>query len=192
MCPRKPLSHSFAALLAGCALTGCLLVPSAAGSAPPPDSLASLTIHAFPEPIPAPALLLERVDGPPLRLEGLRGRVVFLNFWASWCAPCRQEMPAMERLYRAYEKRGLSIVAVNYGESKAELDDVVKRFSLTFPAVLDARGEAARALGVRGLPVSALLDRDGRILWKAMGPREWDGAESRAYFEKLLASSRRQ
>ncbi len=166
------------------------LTASSAGAAPPVAPPAALSVPLLPEPVPAPDLTLERVDGLPLHLATLRGSVVFLNFWATWCVPCRQEMPAMERLYRTYEKRGLAVVAVNFGESKAELQDFATALSLSFPIMLDSQGDAARTLGVRGLPVTFLLDRDGRILWKAMGPREWDSVASRAYFEKLLQPSR--
>ncbi len=137
-------------------------------------------------PIAAPDLALEGMDGHLLHLSDLRGRVVFLNFWATWCGPCRQEMPAMERLHRTFERRGLAVLAVNFGESRSDLQEFTRALSLSFPVALDAQTDAAHAMGIRGLPVSILLDRDGRILWKALGSREWDSPVSRAYFEKLL------
>ena len=96
----------------------------------------------------------------------------------------------MERLYRAYEKRGLAVVAINFGESKADVLKFLSTQLASFAIALDPAGEAASALGVRGLPVSWLLDRDGRILWKAIGSREWDSAAGQAYFDKLLPPAR--
>jgi thiol-disulfide isomerase/thioredoxin len=162
------------------------LGPSVAFAASSPDPLAALLIQPFPDPLPAPVVSLKSLDGRPLRLEDLRGQVVFLNFWATWCVPCRQEMPAMERLYRDYRGRGFAIVAVNYGESQAEIQRFAVELSLSFPMGMDAGGAGARAFAVRGLPVTYLLERDGRILWRALGSREWDGPAGRAYFDKLL------
>jgi len=120
------------------------------------------------------------------KLEDLKGKVVFLNFWATWCVPCREEMPAMERLYREYGERGLVVLAVNFQESPDTVKRFMRELHLTFPTVLDSDGAAARDFAVRGLPVSFLLSRDGRILWQAIGSREWDGAEARAYFKRML------
>jgi thiol-disulfide isomerase/thioredoxin len=169
-------------------LSVLMLVPLAVDPAHPPDPLATLLVQPLPEPLPAPALSLRGMDGRPLRLDDLKGQVVFLNFWATWCVPCRQEMPAMERLYQNYRERGFAVVAVNFRESKAEIQRFVKELSLSFPVGMDAEGTGAHAFGVRGLPVTYLLGRDGRILWKAIGSREWNSPASRAYFEKILQS----
>jgi thiol-disulfide isomerase/thioredoxin len=150
------------------------------------DHLEALRVQVPPEPLPAPALALPEPSGQVLRLADLRGKVVFLNFWAVWCVPCREEMPAMERLLRAYRDRGLAIVAVNVRDSKAQVEAFMKELRLSFPAVLDADGSTSRRFAVRGLPVSFLLDREGRILWKAIGLREWEGPHSRAYLEAVL------
>ncbi len=167
-------------------LTALLLTPPFATPAPPPDPLSTLLVQSFPEPIPAPALSLNGADGRPLRLEDFRGRVVLLNFWATWCVPCRQEMPAMERLYRKYSEQGLAVVAVNFRESEAKIQAFVNELPLTVPVGMDPEGAAAQAFGVRGLPVTYLLARDGRILWKALGSRDWDSLAGQAYFEKIL------
>ena len=173
-------------LIAPLALTWLFVVPVASHSgtvAPPPESL---RVHAFSEDITAPAFSLKGIDGHPLRLEDLKGKVVFLNFWATWCVPCREEMPAMERLYREYGERGLVVLAVNFQESPDTVKRFMRELHLTFPTVLDSDGAAARDFAVRGLPVSFLLSRDGRILWQAIGSREWDGAEARDYFKRIL------
>ncbi len=95
-------------------------------------------------------------------------------------------MPAMERLYRANRERGLTVVAVNFMETKNEVKRFFEEFRLSFPSLLDPEGTAARNFGVRGLPVTFLVSRDGRILWKAIGSRDWDSPEARAYFKQVL------
>jgi thiol-disulfide isomerase/thioredoxin len=172
------------------ALAGVLLFPVVALSGPPTDPLESLRVQSFQESLPAPALSLNGLDGRPLHLGNLKGNVVFLNFWATWCVPCRQEMPAMERLYREYRGRGLLIVAVNFQESKEKVQGFLEELGLSFPTLLDPDGAAAHIFGVRGLPVSFLLSRDGRILWKAIGSRDWDTPDVRAYFKKVLQTTR--
>jgi peroxiredoxin len=96
----------------------------------------------------------------------------------------------MERLLRAYQDRGLAVVAVNVRDSKEEVEAFMNVLHLSFPAVLDSDGSVSRRFAVRGLPVSFLLDREGRILWKAIGSREWEGPHSRAYLEAVLQMRR--
>ena len=174
------------AFLAACLLAGAAMAGAPARADSLDDHLEALRVQVPPEPLPAPALALPEPSGQVLRLADLRGKVVFLNFWAVWCVPCREEMPAMERLLRAYRDRGLAIVAVNVRDSKAQVEAFMKELRLSFPAVLDADGSTSRRFAVRGLPVSFLLDREGRILWKAIGLREWEGPHSRAYLEAVL------
>ena len=174
-----------ALLLAG---VGVTCAPARAASLD--DHLEALMVQVPREPLRAPALALPEPSGRMLRLADLRGKVVFLNFWATWCVPCREEMPAMERLLRAYQDRGLAVVAVNVRDSKAQVETFMKELHLGFPTVLDADGSVSRRFAVRGLPVSFLLDREGRILWKAIGARDWEGPHSRAYLEAVLQMHR--
>ena len=94
----------------------------------------------------------------------------------------------MERLHQAYRERGLAMLAVNVKESKAQVKAFMEELRLTFPAVLDRDGAVAVSFAVRSLPVTYLVDRDGKILWKALGDRRWDGPHSLGYFERLFAS----
>jgi thiol-disulfide isomerase/thioredoxin len=173
-------------LIAAIALTGALAFPAVTHPVPAVDPPESLRVQSFQVNLLAPPLTLEGVDGQPLRLEDLKGNVALLSFWATWCVPCRQEMPAMERLYRVYRERGLVVVAVNFKESKDEVQRFIGELRLSFPAVLDPDGAAAHIFAVRGLPVTFLLDRHGRILWKAIGSRDWDSPDARAYFKRML------
>lgn len=136
--------------------------------------------------VKAPAVTLRDLDGRPLTLRDLRGQVVFVNFWATWCVPCRNEMPALENLYRAYRDRGFVVVGVNFRESAGVVRGFMQELRLSFPALVDTDAAVSRAFGVRGLPVSFLLDREGRILWKAIGSREWDSSHGRTYLDDVL------
>jgi peroxiredoxin len=139
---------------------------------------------------PAPDFTLPTLDGGRLRLADLRGKVVLLNFWATWCPPCRAEMPAMERIYRELAPRGFTIVAVNYQEKAEVVRPFVEELNLTFPIVLDESGEVTdRHYPLIGLPTTFVLDREGRTVARAVGLREWESAAARALFEALLAES---
>jgi thiol-disulfide isomerase/thioredoxin len=151
-----------------------------------PDPLAALNIPLLDPPVVAPALVAPMLDGRLLSLDQLRGHVVILNFWATWCIPCREKMPAFQRLHLDYQARGLRVVAVNYRESRGEVEGFARQHGFSFPIVLDEDGAVARRFAVRGLPVTFLLDRNGSILWKAIGAREWGGALARRVFEQVL------
>jgi peroxiredoxin len=126
-------------------------------------------------------------DGGPRRLADLPGRVLFLNFWATWCEPCREEMPAMERLFHAYRDRGLALLAVSADREGAPVvRSFLRRHGLTFPVGLDPEQAIARRYRVFALPSTFVVDRQGGRAFVARGPREWDGAAARAFFDALL------
>ncbi|OGL06529.1 MAG: hypothetical protein A3I03_08285 [Candidatus Rokubacteria bacterium RIFCSPLOWO2_02_FULL_68_19] len=125
--------------------------------------------------------------GTTLRLADYRGKVVFLNFWATWCPPCKEEMPAMERLYQRYKDKGFVVLAVSVdAEGPPIVNPFVMEYKLTFPIGLDPKMAVAESYGVRGLPTSFLVDKRGTLVGLALGPREWNGKASRALIESLL------
>jgi thiol-disulfide isomerase/thioredoxin len=124
--------------------------------------------------------------GEPISLAGLKGKVVFLNFWATWCGPCRVEMPSMEALYGRYREKGLEILAVNCGESADQVAAFMRNNRLSFPAVLDANGRVSAAYGIRAIPASFLIDRDGMIVSRVVGSLDWDTPKIHAALEQLL------
>jgi peroxiredoxin len=140
----------------------------------------------------APDFTLRDPDARPVQLSRvLKEKAVLLNFWATWCPPCREEMPTMERAYRDYGARGLEILAVSVdagGESAvaARVTEFMSAFKLTFPALLDPQGEVVRAYRLRGLPMSFLIDRQGAIRAVEIGFRDWASPESRRGLEALL------
>ncbi|MBI3148993.1 MAG: TlpA family protein disulfide reductase [Betaproteobacteria bacterium] len=127
------------------------------------------------------------MQGKPVRFSAYRGKVVLLNFWATWCPPCRKEMPAMERLHRAYRERGLVVLAVSQDE--APLEDV-RRFAasmeLTFPVWHDRAREAAQHISVPGVPTSYLIAADGQLAYRVLGEYDWSGKEAIGVIELLL------
>jgi len=122
-------------------------------------------------------------DGRQFRLSEHRGKVVFINFWATWCPPCREEMPSMERLYVRQRDRRFTMVAVSLDSSPTVVAPYLKRSGLTFPVVLDPRMDLANSYGVRALPASFIVNPHGVLVAMALGPRVWDGPAARALVE---------
>jgi peroxiredoxin/Cu/Ag efflux protein CusF len=135
----------------------------------------------------APDFTAPTLSGSSLRLSEFRGKVVLVNFWASWCVSCRAEMSSIESLYRKYEGRGLEVVAVNLDTlSTAGVAEFAKEVAVTFPIVLDPGWSAARAYGVIGLPTTYLIDRGGNVVVREVGARDWADAVSDAAVRRLL------
>ncbi|MHB1213409.1 MAG: TlpA family protein disulfide reductase [Thiobacillus sp.] len=139
---------------------------------------------------PAPALKAQDLTGAPRTLADYRGKVVLLNFWASWCPPCLREMPSMERLRLKMARRPLAIVALDSAETPADVNAFLSRMKLGFPILLDPDGDNTRRWKVFALPTTFLLDAEGRVRYVLTGPTEWDEGEALAVIESLLAEPR--
>ena len=134
---------------------------------------------------PAPGFELPVLGGgPPVSLEGLRGRVVLLNFWATWCKPCEDEMPAMERLYRGLAADGFELLAVSVDDEAGVVESFQQRLGLSFPILLDPERRVADVYQSYKFPESWLIDAEGVLVARFIGPRDWD---SRAYAERVRA-----
>ena len=124
------------------------------------------------------------------RLSELHGQVVLVNFWATWCYPCRVEIPSMHALYQDYRTKGFEILAI---ASDVQGKDVVvpfaKEYGLTFPVLLDPQNVVATRLRVHGIPTSYLLDKQGRIAGLEMGSKNWNSAKFRQLLDNLLAEA---
>jgi thiol-disulfide isomerase/thioredoxin len=136
--------------------------------------------------IRAPSFALDDLSAKRVSLKDLRGKVVFLNFWATWCVPCRQEMPTMEKLQREMKEQGLEVVAINIRESKREVQKFIGELGLTFQVLLDKDGKVSEEYGAWAIPLSYFINRKGEFVGKVDGPREWDGREAKAFFLHLL------
>jgi len=138
-------------------------------------------------PAPAPRLSAHDLTGAPKTLANYRGKVVVLNFWASWCPPCLREMPSMERLRVKMEGRPLSIVALDSAETATEVKAFLTKMKLGFPILLDPDGVNTKRWKVFALPTSFVLDAKGRVRYVLTGPTEWDEGEALQAIETLLA-----
>ena len=129
------------------------------------------------------------IDTRQVSLADLRGKVVLLNFWASWCLECRPEMPVLERLHRELGQQGLAVIGINAREERGAVRRYANELGLTFPVVLDPDGKINAQYGVVGLPTTFIVGRDGRAVALAVGPREWAGAAGRALIHALLVEA---
>ncbi|HIE53784.1 MAG TPA: TlpA family protein disulfide reductase, partial [Chromatiaceae bacterium] len=125
----------------------------------------------------APQFELTDIDGRIYRLSDYRGKVLIVNFWATWCPPCREEMPSMERAWQEIKDQQMVMIAINVGEDEDAVFQFTASYPVTFPLLLDQDSEVAGAWGVRGLPTTYVVDPQGRIVYRAIGGREWDDPE---------------
>ena len=141
-------------------------------------------------PYPAPDFTLEDMDGEPHTLSALRGKVVVLNFWASWCGPCREELPSLEALYQALKDKGLVVLGINEWESPDHVFSYMGQLAVepSFPILFDRESKVAERYGIRGLPTTLVVDRQGRVVYRAIGGRNFDHPKVRALFERLLGA----
>ncbi len=123
----------------------------------------------------APDFALTDLNEKPTRLSDFRGKVVFLNFWATWCAPCREEMPSMEVLHKNFEKDGLVILAVSIDRvtTTKDIPPFVKGMNLTFPVLIDSWGKTDKPYKRMGVPETFIIDQEGVIREIVIGPRDW-------------------
>ena len=143
-------------LLAVAALT---VVSSGAGAAVTPSA-------------GAPDFTLPSLDGPNLRLQEQRGRVVMINFWATWCGPCRVEMPHLAKLYEKYRGSGFTVLAVNIDEDPHKAASLAKQLGMRFPVLLDTEKKVSRLYDLSTMPSTVLVDRDGRVRFVHRGYRD--------------------
>ena len=134
----------------------------------------------------APGLELADLDGTAHRLADYRGKTVLVNFWATWCAPCRAEMPSIERLRRSMEGRPFAVLAVNVAESARVARDFAEKLPVNFTVLLDRDGRVTRAWGARVLPASYIVGPDGAIRYSYLGDLDWSSDEVRARIESLM------
>jgi peroxiredoxin len=150
------------------------------------DAMKQLDLIRPPSPTLAPDFMAKLMDGTDLHLAAQRGKVVFINFWATWCLPCRAEMPMMENLWRRHRARSFVMLAVSTDATPSAVPPFIAQQGFTFPVTLDAGQELARAYGLRGLPMSVIVDPAGNVVARAIGPRDWDSPVANALIEGLM------
>jgi peroxiredoxin len=134
----------------------------------------------------APEFSLKDLSGRPVTLSSLRGKVVLLNFWATWCPPCISEMPVFNKLYKEMSGRGLEIVAISADRSESYVRDFVSKHSLDLRVLFDADRSVTKQYKVFSMPTTFLIDKNGVIVEKFFGEYDWTDQEIKKKIEKLL------
>jgi peroxiredoxin len=133
-----------------------------------------------------PDFTLPTLEGGSITLSDLKGRVVLINFWATWCSPCREEMPSLERLYRHFKYEDFTLLAVDVMEHPETVKRFAKEYNLSFPILLDEKGDVAGKYAANAIPTTYIIDKGGKAVGKAIGPRKWDGDHAKDLFDELL------
>lgn len=129
---------------------------------------------------------LQLLNGDNITLSSLKGKVVILNFWATWCPPCREEMPSMEKLYQQYKDQGLEMLAVNLRENRNTVQQFIQQNGYTFPVPLDLNGRVGSMYGISSIPTTFIINREGMIIGRVVGSIYWDTPQVFALFDALL------
>jgi thiol-disulfide isomerase/thioredoxin len=155
-----------------------------------PLSAAELGFQLSPlkEPVDAPGFELQDMDGEKYTLQDYKGKVVMLNFWATWCPPCREEMPSLEAVYQDLKDKDFVVIAVNQWESPDHVFPYLGQLSVfpSFPILFDREGTVSKDYDVKGLPTTYLIDKDGKVVYRAIGGRNFNHAEVKKLIRKLL------
>ena len=143
-------------------------------------------IEPYEDSLKQPGITLQDLDHRVHTLADYRGKVVLVNFWASWCIPCVTEMPGMQRLADTLKDQPFEILAVNVSDAENRIHEFIKQMDLHLIVLMDLEGKTFKAWQGKVLPASFLLDRSGRIRYQAIGPLEWDSDEAGKIIEALL------
>jgi peroxiredoxin len=148
--------------------------------------MTALGILQFDEKLKAPNFIIQDLNGRTVSLEDYRGKIVFLNFWATWCPPCLLEMPSMEKLHIQFKNEDFVILAIDLQEDPEQVRSFKERFQLNFPILLDSDASVAAAYGIMSIPTTYLVDRDGYLVGGALGPRDWASNDAVALIRQLM------
>ncbi len=135
----------------------------------------------------APAFSLPTYDGKTMTLSDYRGKIVFLNIWATWCPPCREEMPSMQRLHEHFIDNDFAMLTISIDEKTADIEPFMKELGLTFPVAIDPKQVVVSQYGITGVPETYLIDKNGIVIHHLVGPGEWDTPEIFSALEQLIS-----
>jgi peroxiredoxin len=134
-----------------------------------------------------PNFCLEDLEGKKLELKHFKGKLVFLNFWATWCGPCKEEMPSIEALYQKFKGKDFVLLAISVDyEGKNSVKEFIEKKHYTFPVLLDPKCKVFDLYEVKGIPTTILIDKNGSIVGKTTGPRDWNSPEAISLLNSLL------
>lgn len=150
------------------------------------DRFEALGFYVFPAPVEVPPFSVQpRAGGPALVPSALRGKITLLNFWATWCPPCREEMPSIEKLYAALRGESFAVAAISVKEDAKTVEGFLKQYPYSFPIYLDPSGAASGNFVTRGIPTTFVLDKDARAIAAIIGSRPYDEPEVISLFRDL-------
>jgi peroxiredoxin len=158
----------------------CLLVPSLVCAQEPGEGLTKMA--AQPQ---APDFALPDLDGQQHRLSDYHGQVLIINFWATWCPPCRAEMPSMQRAWEKLQQEDIVMLGIDVGEDEETIFVFTANYPVEFPLLMDRDSKVIEEWPVRGLPTTFVVDPEGRIVYRAIGGRKWDDPELMAAIRAL-------
>ena len=168
-------------------LTAVFLFAAAApAAAQTPDFKAMPKLQEVKDRPPAPDFTLPDPAGKKVSIKDFRGKVVFLAFWATWCEFCREEIPAIESLYRDFKGKGLEIVAVNIKDKREDALAFIKKHKLTYPVLMDPEGDVGALYGAFATPTVYLIDRKGTVLARQWGPAGWNSPNARKLIGEIV------
>jgi thiol-disulfide isomerase/thioredoxin len=183
--PAKPRRVACAVVLAGAA--GLFSAGSLHGAnAASDDAFSALGVTRLTASAPTAAFNLKTLDGVSVSSKELAGKVVVLNFWATWCGPCKEEMPSLARLQSHFEPGQLRVVTITTDVYPQGIKQFLDHLGIALPVLFDEDQEVSRLFRVRGLPTTLLIGRDGHAIGRAVGPRSWDSRESIALVREVL------
>lgn len=160
-----------------------------AGTAYGDDLFSGMNVIKPKERMEAPAFALQDVDGAKRTIKEFKGNVILLNFWATWCGPCREEMPALNKLREQFKEEDFVVIAVAADRGRKSMHKVrefCKMHNVAFPVLLDPEGDVRKAYEVTALPTSYIIGRDGKFIGKILGARTWDATASIGLLDNLL------
>ena len=177
-------------VLRGLFLAGCLLIldtgtPLQAATAAS-DPFTALRVTRITAGAPIAAFDLQGLDGETVRSKELAGKVVLLNFWATWCGPCKEEMPSLARLQSQFDPTHFQVVTITTDIHPLGIKQFLDHLGIRLPVLFDQHEDVSMSFMVRGLPTTVLITQDGRAIGRAVGPRAWDSEESAALVRHIL------
>jgi len=185
------MDNKFRTVLNGLLITICVMIagsvaPLPPAAAAPTDPFAALRVTRMVPGSPIAAFDLKDLDGETIRSRELAGKVVLLNFWATWCGPCKEEMPSLARLQSQFDPSQFQVVTVTTDMHPQGIKQFLDHLGVRLPVLFDEREDVSRSFMVRGLPTTVLIRPDGRAVGRAVGPRAWDSEESVALVRHVL------
>ena len=176
--------------LVGASLALVLLATASPGAEP---DFAALQVQRYDPPKPAPTFALPDLNEQSVRLVDLRGKVVLLYFWATWCPDCQKELPSVSKLYTDLRSRGLEVLLINFREDPGLVKRTVEERGYLAPVLLDQSGEVTgKQYGVWGPPTAYFVDRRGQLVGRVVGPRPWGSPAARQFILALLEAPERR